>query len=139
MTISLQSPYFSESSDCESRFGCEWCVKYCNGTFRADHDKFCGYNGKCCEETDAPSLTPESGKKKQDTTLIVVLIVVVLLFVVVLSLFGCRHLHKIWNKPSDPEKSQNPEKCTDNTGNKNQAFSNNEFNYPKLDYGDVPC
>ena len=103
--------YFRNADHCSSRFGCEWCIKYCNKTFRPDHEKFCGYKGKCCIVTPASttpfapttttttSSTPIKPKKKKKSNVIAIVVSVVLVSIVlgVLLIGVCLHFRNRLN------------------------------------------
>ena len=135
---------FRNANACSSRFGCEWCLKYCNKTFRPDHEKFCGYKGRCCEVKPTPPTTgspftpdttsnitftpPEKKKKKPNVAAIVVPVVLVLIALSVLLTVGWLYIGKQKNNKKTTEEKQND-------GNIN-IIGNTNLNYPPLEDGD---
>ena len=114
---------FRNANACSSRFGCEWCLKYCNKTFRPDHEKFCGYKDRCCEVRPAPpttgspftpdttsniTFTPlENKKKKPNVAAIVVPVVLVSIALGVLLTVGWLYIGKQKNCQKTIEEIQN--------------------------------
>ena len=115
---------FRNANACSSRFGCEWCLKYCNKTFRPDHEKFCGYKDRCCEVRPTPpttgspftpgtnsniTFTPfEINKKKPNVAAIVVPVVLSIALGVLLTV-GWLYIGKQKNNQKTIEEIQNDE------------------------------
>ena len=116
---------FRNANACSSRFGCEWCHKYCNKTFRPDHEKFCGYKDRCCEVRPTPpttgspftpgtnsniTFTPfEINKKKPNVAAIVVPVVLLSIALGVLLTVGWLYIGKQKNNQKTIEEIQNDE------------------------------